>query len=286
MNIDKKLAQRSFARAAKDYDAAAVLQREVGDRLLERLDYINFTPGTILDVGAGTGYCTSLLQKRFSRARVLALDIAQPMLVYARHKSSLWSRLRNKTEYICADAEALPLADNSVDMVFSNLTLQWVNQLEHTLREFDRVLRPGGMLLFSTFGPDTLKELQQAWQAADAYTHINAFIDLHDIGDAMLRAQLAEPVMDAERFTLTYPDVFRLMRDLKAIGAHNVTLQRAKGLTGKDTLKCVEREYEQFRSDGVLPASYEVVYGHAWKGLQQRAGVASITLDKIHKPAP
>ena len=284
MNIDKRQAQRAFASAARDYDAAAVLQREVGNRLIERLDYINYTPGVILDVGAGTGYCTSLLQKKYPKARVLALDIAQPMLVYARHKASWWARLRNKTDYLCADAEALPLADNSVDMVFSNLTLQWVNQLEHTLCEFARVLRPGGMILFSTFGPDTLSELQQAWQAADAYTHVNTFIDLHDIGDAMLRAQLAEPVMDAERFTLTYPDVFKLMRELKAIGAHNVTLQRAKGLTGKYKLKRVESAYERFRREGVLPASYEVVYGHAWRSVQAQAGVASITLDQIHKP--
>jgi len=284
MNIDKQQMRRAFARAAKDYDAAAVLQREVADRLLERLDYIHFTPATILDVGAGTGYCTTLLQKHYPKARVLALDIAQPMLATARDKTSLWSRLRNKTDYLCADAEALPLADNSVDMVFSNLTLQWVNQLEQTLREFRRVLRPGGMLLFSTFGPDTLNELQQAWQAVDNYTHVNAFIDLHDIGDAMLRVQLAEPVMDAERLTLTYPDVFKLMRELKAIGAHNVTEQRAKGLTGKAAFKRVQQEYERFRQDGVLPVSYEVVYGHAWAPSSQAPAVASVTLEQIQKP--
>ena len=284
MNIDKRQARRSFARAVRDYDNAAVLQREVGNRLLERLDYIRFTPGTILDVGAGTGYCTALLHKHYPGSRVLALDIAQPMLEYARVKTSLWSRLRNKTEYLCADAEALPLADNSVDMVFSNLTLQWVNQLQDTLREFARVLRPGGMLLFSTFGPDTLTELQQAWQQADTYSHVNAFIDLHDIGDAMLQAHLAEPVMDAERFTLTYPDVFRLMRELKAIGAHNVTQQRSRGLTGKHVFRQVEQAYEQFRVQGVLPASYEVVYGHAWAPLPAQAGVANISLDQIHKP--
>jgi malonyl-CoA O-methyltransferase len=284
MNIDKQQAKRSFARVAQSYDDAAILQREIGDRMLERLEYINYTPGLILDVGAGTGYCTTLLQKKFPKAHMLALDIAQPMLTHARNRSSLWSRLRNRTDYLCADAEALPLADRSVDMVFSNLTLQWVNQLEHTLQEFARVLRPGGMILFSTFGPDTLKELHAAWLSVDRYSHVNAFIDLHDIGDAMMRARLAEPVMDAERLTMTYPDVYKLMRDLKTIGAHNVTLQRNKGLTGKARFRQLESEYEQFRRDGVLPVSYEVIYGHAWAPLAQAPGVVSVSLDQVSKP--
>lgn len=282
MQIDKQQARRSFSRAAKEYDTAAVLQREVADRLLERLQYIRFTPATVLDVGAGTGYCTSLLQRQYPKAQILALDIAQPMLAYARGKSSWWSRLRHKLDYICADAEALPLADNSVDMVFSNLTLQWVNQLEQTLREFARVLRPGGMLLFSTFGPDTLIELREAWRVVDDYPHINSFIDLHDVGDAMLRSHLAEPVMDAERITLTYPDVYKIMQDLKAIGAHNVTVQRSRGLTGKTRFKRVVHEYEQFRCDGVLPVSYEVVYGHAWSPSTAHKDSVTISVEQIH----
>lgn len=283
MHIDKQQAKRAFARAAQDYDAAAVLQREVADRLLERLQYIHFKPATVLDVGAGTGYCSVRLQKQYPKARVLALDIAQPMLAYARHKTTWWSRLRHRMDYICADAEALPLVDNSVDMVFSNLTLQWVNQLEQTLREFVRVLRPGGMLLFSSFGPDTLIELREAWRAVDNYPHTNSFIDLHDVGDAMLRSRLAEPVMDAERLTLIYPDVYKIMRELKAIGAHNVTVQRARGLTGKSRFKRVVHEYEQFRRDGVLPVSYEVLYGHAWAPLQTHADTVSVSVEQIHK---
>lgn len=284
MNIDKAQAKRSFSRAAEQYDAAAVLQREVGDRLIERLSYIQFTPGNILDVGAGTGYCTRLLQKQYPKAHVHALDLAYPMLSYARQQASWLSRLRHRTSYLCADAENLPLATNSVDMVFSNLTLQWVNRLDQTLAEFARVLRPGGMLLFSTFGPDTLPELREAWARADKYTHTNAFIDLHDIGDVMVRVRLAEPVMDAERFTLTYPDVYALMRELKAIGAHNVTQQRARGLSGKNRFRTMEREYEQRRQEGVLPASYEVVYGHAWSP-EEIQHVISVGLDAIGKPS-
>lgn len=283
MNIDKAQARRSFARAARQYDNAAVLQREVGDRLIERLAYIQFRPQTILEVGTGTGYCTRLLQKQYPKAHIHALDIAFPMLSYARQQDSWISRLRHRTAYLCADAETLPMASGSVDMVFSNLTLQWVNSLEQTLAEFARVLRPGGMLLFSTFGPDTLPELREAWSAADSYTHTNAFIDLHDIGDTMLRVRLAEPVMDAERFTLTYPDIYTLMRELKAIGAHNVTSQRARGLSGKNKFKTVEREYERHRHAGVLPASYEVVYGHAWSPIAAQEAV-SVTLDSIRKP--
>lgn len=283
MNTDKYQVRRSFSRAARQYDDAAVLQREVGDRLIERLSYIQFRPQTILEVGSGTGYCTRLLQKQYPKASVHALDIAYPMLTYAREQNSWISRLRYRSSYLCADAESLPLASNSVDMVFSNLTLQWVNRLDHTLAEFARILRPGGMLLFSTFGPDTLTELREAWSTADNYTHTNAFIDLHDIGDTMVRVRLAEPVMDAERFTLTYPDIYALMRELKAIGAHNVTEQRARTLSGKSKFKVVEREYERHRQDGVLPASYEVVYGHAWSPVDLHEST-SISLDSISNP--
>jgi len=283
ITIDKRLARRSFARVAARYDEAAVLQREVGARLLERLEYIRCQPGKILEVGSGTGYCTQLLHKKFPAAQLYSLDIAEPMLSCARSKQGLWSRLRSRIHYMAADAEALPLQDASVDMIFSNLTLQWVNSLEQTLGEFARVLRPGGMLLFSTFGPDTLHELYSAWHEVDKYSHVNRFIDLHDIGDTMLKARLAEPVMDAEHFTLTYPDVHGLMRDLKAIGAHNVTSARARGLMGKGKLCRFMQAYEQFRRDGVLPATYEVVYGHAWgaPSKPQQPGVSEIPLSSI-----
>jgi malonyl-CoA O-methyltransferase len=188
------------------------------------------------------------------------------------------NRIRGKVKFINAEAEKLPLANNSVEMVYSNLTVQWVNDLDLALREFNRVLKPGGMLLFSTFGPDTLKELRDSWRAIDQYSHVNQFIDMHDIGDAMMRARLAEPVMDVENFTLTYNDVMTLMRDLKAIGAHNVTSARAKGLMGKTHFKQFQQRYEKYRQDGVLPTTYEVVYGHAWKAQQPKAHSENISI--------
>jgi len=285
IKIDKKLAQLAFERAAKTYDEAAVLQREVNHHLLERLEYINHQPKTILDVGAGTGYATHALQKIYSGSNLIALDIAYPMLSVARSRTQLMQRLKKKIKFINAEAEKLPLSDNSVDMVYSNLTVQWVNDLDLALREFTRVLKPGGMLLFSTFGPDTLKELRDSWSAVDQYSHVNPFIDMHDVGDAMMRARLAEPVMDVENFTLTYKTVFSLMRELKAIGAHNVTSARPKGLMGKSHIKAVEQRYEQYRQDGVLPVSYEVVYGHAWKPVvsEQHMGEINIPIDSLKK---
>jgi malonyl-CoA O-methyltransferase len=165
---------------------------------------------------------------------------------------------------VCADAAVLPLRGGSTDLVFSNLMLQWCTDPETVFRECARVLRPGGLLTFTSFGPDTLRELRAAWAEADRYTHVNRFIDMHDLGDALLRAGLAEPVMDAERFTLTYADVRALMLDLKAIGAHNVNAGRARGLTGRHAIERMTAAYDRSRRDGRLPATYEVVYGQAW----------------------
>ncbi|MCK5092141.1 MAG: methyltransferase domain-containing protein, partial [Gammaproteobacteria bacterium] len=162
------------------------------------------------------------------------------------------------------DAEILPLKENSCDLIFSNLTLQWCNDLNNTFKEFSRVLKPGGLLLFTSFGPDTLIELRSSWAAVDDFQHVSGFIDMHHVGDALLNAGLADPVMDTENFTLTYSDVYKLMRDLKAVGARNAVYGRNHSLTGKQHLKAMIEEYEKYRCDGVIPATYEVVYGHAW----------------------
>lgn len=258
--IDKRGVRASFERAAADYDRVAVLQREVGDRLLERLDFLRIAPEQILDLGTGTGHIARALTRRYGGARVVALDIAQGMLLQARRRSGWWRRPR----FVCGDIERLPFADRSVDLLLSNLTLQWCDALEPTFGEFRRVLRPGGALLFTSFGPDTLRELRASWAAADGYSHVNAFLDMHDVGDMLLRAGLCDPVLDVERLTLTYPDLRGLVDDLKTLGAHNQTAGRARGLTGRGRWQRVRETYEGFRLDGLLPATYEVIYGHAW----------------------
>jgi malonyl-CoA O-methyltransferase len=269
--INKRLARRAFEKAADTYDEAAVLQNEIGDRLMERLDYIRQQPRRILDLGAGTGMFTRALMKRYRKADVVALDIAKPMLHCVKQRAG-WLR---KPGCVCGDSESLPFNDDSFDFIFSNLMLQWCTDLEATFVELRRVLSPGGLLMFTTFGPDTLMELRASWEAVDGYTHVNSFIDLHDVGDSLLHAKWAEPVMDSERITVTYRELRGLMQDLKHIGAHNVTSGRPRGLTGKRHLQQLIEAYEPFREDGVLPASYEVVYGHAWSPLNKHSAAGS-----------
>jgi malonyl-CoA O-methyltransferase len=272
--IDKRRARRAFEQAAGSYDSAAVLQREIGGRLLERLDLVRLQPRRVLDLGCGTGVASAALLRRYPRAEVIALDFALPMLARARRQGG-WLR---RPRCLCADAEALPLADACVDLIYSNATLQWCNDLEATFRELLRILRPGGLLLFTTFGPDTLRELRSAWARADGYAHVSPFTDLHDLGDGLVRARFADPVMDAEHLTLTYHTLADLMRDLKVLGTRNATRDRPRGLTGRRRLAQVTEAYEAFRRDGRLPASYEVLYGHAWAPEQPRSATPEVRI--------
>jgi malonyl-CoA O-methyltransferase len=255
----------SFDRAAKDYDAAAFLQREVAERLLERLDLMANVPARVLDVGCGTGRPTQALQKRYPKAEVIGADLAPGMLKMAAKKQSrVGTWFGQGVRFVCAEASQLPFADASCDLIYASLILQWCEDLDATLLEWRRLLKPHGLLLFSTLGPDTLRELRAAWSAVDGYNHVNRFLDMHDVGDALIRAGFVEPVMDVEHITLTYTDATGLMRDLKAIGAHNVTAGRRRGLMGRSRLKSFADAYERFRHEGRLPATYEVVYGTAW----------------------
>jgi malonyl-CoA O-methyltransferase len=280
--LDKRQARTAFERAARTYDQSAVLQREIADRMLQRLELIKCEPRQILDVGCGTGYCMRALQRRYKGARILGMDIAQPMLDFARARTRWFSRQR----FICADAEHLPLVDGVADMIVSNLTLQWCDP-DAVLAEFARVLRPGGVLMFTSFGPDTLRELRAAWQAVDRHPHVHTFVDLHDLGDALVRAGFAEPVMDAEFFRLTYPDVVAVLRELKALGEHNVSRRRHRGLTGKESFARFKSAYERAAGGKPIPASYEAIYGHAWAPSQQARsrddGAVIVPLTRIQR---
>lgn len=293
-HIDKARARASFGRAADTYDAAAILQKQVREEMLSRLDLVKLNPQTILDAGCGTGLASHALQKRFAKSQVVSLDFALPMLQKTRSTSpnnGLMGQVKNllggaKQSLLCADIESLPLANASVGLVWSNVAIQWCNDLDAALQEFHRVLQPEGLLMFSTFGPDTLKELRIATSSQTGVTSVSRFLDMHDIGDAMVRAGFSAPVLDVERFTLTYDDVKSVMRDLKSIGAHNATDGRARGLLGRGFLRNLEASYEQFRQNGKLPATFEVVYGHAWRGQDKpifEDGVSPVTFRPRNK---
>jgi malonyl-CoA O-methyltransferase len=265
--LDRARVRASFERASGSYEAGARLQAQVGAELLTRLDAFRFTPRVVLDLGAGTGRHSRELKRRYPRALVLALDLSEGMLREARRHSRPWRTLAR----VCADAPRLPLAAASVDLVFSNLMLQWCAPPDAALTEVRRVLKPQGFFAFSTFGPATLAELRSAWSHADELSHVNAFADVHDLGEALVRAGLAEPVLDIDRHELDYPDALALMRELKSLGAHNATAGRPRTLLSRAHLERVRAGYEPFRREGTLPATFEVIYGAAWGDAGRRA---------------
>ena len=266
---DKRDVRRAFERAAATYDSAAFLQREVAARMFARLEYVKLQPRLILDSGSGTGHCTRLLAERFRGANIIALDHAVKMLHAHRAKMPWWQRHlpllgENLPRFVCADMEMLPFASNSLGLVWSNQALHW-GDIERSAAEAHRVLEKDGLFMFSTLGPDTLKELRGAFAGLDAYDHVNRFIDMHDIGDMLVHAGFADPVMDMEVITITFADVAAMVRDLKLLGASNHLAGRRRGLMAPARWREMTRRYESLRKDGKLPVTVEVIYGHAWK---------------------
>ena len=295
-DVDPRAVKRAFGRAAATYDAAAVLQREVATRLAERLDYVKIAPNAILDAGCGTGHAIGELAARYAQARIVGVDLALPMAKAARERArrgrSLLDRLLAPVRakggapapvFVCADVNSLPFDGVAFDLVWSNLTLQWVNDLPRVFAEFRRTLRVGGLFLFSTFGPDTLKELRAAFARADGHTHTNRFVDMHDLGDMLVQAGFADPVMEMEPLTLTYADPGKLLAELKALGATNATRGRPRGLMGAARWRRMLAAFERMRKEGRIPATFEVVYGHAWKG-EPRKTAEGHTIVKLQWP--
>ena len=282
--VNPRQVRRNFARAAAGYDNAAVLPREVGRRMLERLDYMRIDPSRVLDLGCGTGASLTALHEHYPKSQLLAADLSEAMLHAGRGQRSrlrwLLPFLRSKqADLTVADANALPFKSASVGLLWSNLMLHWLDDPLPALREMYRVLEVEGLLMFSTFGPDTLKELRASF--SDGYAHTQRFADMHDLGDMLLACGFADPVMDMEVLTMTYVSLDDLFSDLRQSGATCAMQARRPGLMGRAAWQAMRKKYESLAQQGRLPATFEVVYGHAWKAQAKKTedGRAIIRFD-------
>ena len=264
-DIKKQRVRDDFAKAAASYDTAAVMQHEVCERTLERVDMLKLQPRLVLDVGTATGHSLKGLASRFPDSSMIACDLALPMLLWCRQHQDA----RVTQALVCNDVEQLPFASESVDLVFSSSTFQWCADLPRVFSECRRVLRTEGVLIFSTFGPDTLHQLRDSFAKQDDFQHVHKFIDMHHIGDMLLAESFADPVVDMEMIDIQYQTLQQLFQDLKNTGSRgkfDPAHSTAAGLMGKQKYRSLVQTYEDYRQEnGLLPASYEVIYGYARK---------------------
>jgi len=255
LQLDTKSVIRNFKRRAENYKKHAWLMSEMSGQLLQRLEYMNFEPETILDMGCGPHDCYVHLQERYNKANIFGIDICEAMLQQVRIHSS---------KLICANAHKLPLKTNSVDLIIANGLLLWCN-LTVLFKECFRILAPEGIFLFSSFGPDTLNELMTIFKKIDNYPHTYTFLDMHDVGDSLLASGFADPVMDMDFVTVTYDTMTTLFDDLRGAGMSNLHSERRRGLMTPNTLQKLQLAYEALRlENNELPASFEIIYGHGW----------------------
>ncbi len=266
MNLKREIC-KTFNAHAGDYEQAAKVQREIGERLFERLDYLKIEPLNVLDLGCGSGFFTKLLKTRYRKAHVVGADLAYQMLKQSQAKQG-W---RQTFSLVNADMVSLPFQDGQFDLVFSNQAVHWSPSLRGVFSEINRVMRPGACLMFSTLGPDTFLELRQAFRKVDNFAHVNEFLDMHDVGDCLMNEYFLDPVIDMSCLTALYPTLTSLLHTLKAQGVRNINQKRNPGLTGKTIWRSFEQEMLKFCTDDKkFPLTYEVIYGHAWKGVQRR----------------
>ena len=279
MNVNNEIC-KAFNDHAVQYEQAAVIQHEIGERLFERLDYLKIKPRYILDLGCGPGYFSRRLKKYYPNAQVVGFDMAYVMLQQARAKQG-W---RKKWFLVNGDMMAMPFADGLFDLVFANQVIHWSPSLAAVMGELNRVMNSQGCLMFSTLGPDTFCELRQAWSAIDNHAHVNDFIDMHDLGDCLLAEHFLDPVVDMERLTAHYSTVPQLLQALKSQGVRNINVGRNPGLTGKRSWRAFEQTFATLSTEnGKFPLTYEVVYGHAWKGEQRRMGKGTETMIPVEQ---
>jgi len=260
-HLDLKRVRRQFSRSALTYQSASAVQTEVGLRLNQRLQMIQIKPQIIVDLGSGIGQNLINLGNTFVKANVIGLDFSLSRLRQSPSKIN-WRRPLTR---IAGDANQLPLGDASVDLVFSNLLLHWCPDPNQLFDEIRRILKPGGLFLFTCLGPDSLVELRQCWAQVDDFIHVHPFVDMHHIGDGLLKSGFSDPVMDVEHITVTYRKLSALFKDLRESGAANAHVSRRKTLTGRHRFRQLETHYQQWaQPDGLFPANCEVIYGHAW----------------------
>jgi malonyl-CoA O-methyltransferase len=267
---DRRRLRRARDQAARRYDRAAALPEEVGRRMMERLEMVRLPDGPILDAGCATGVTTRLLAKRVPRVPLFAMDASPAMLLAARTglpamRRAVSALKGTSPRWMAGEIDAIPVASGRLALVWSNMALHWLPDPAAALADWFRTLLPGGLLMFSTLGPDTLKELRAAFAQSDGGAHVHRFADMHDLGDQLVHAGFANPVMDMETITLTYGRARAMLQELRDAGSINALSARARGLAGKAGWRRMEAALESRASDGRIPATFEIVYGHAWK---------------------
>jgi len=272
--LDQKQIYRRRQRAATTYDQAAIVQREIIGRLIERLEYMLIKPKTVLDVGAGTGFGSRLLEGLYPTATVLSIDISESQL-----------QQQHSPYRVCADLLRLPVRDHSQELVVANLVLHWVSDPRAFLKELARVLHPKGVLLLTTMGLDTLKECREAFAQIDDFPHVHDFFDMHDVGDTLLQQGFSDPVVDMQTLTVNYKTVKQLFDDLQQCGTTNAHANRHRGLTGKKRWQKMLSTFAAMQNQQAIPVTYEIIFGHAWgvRTQQEKLGETTISLSSIEK---